>query len=182
MLVVVALVLHLRWVSKTVNNSPKNDECPVTAIKKCYFKNYEAWIQNHVSFGGLAIWWTSPPLPYIIGLKCFVSTWLRTAERCNCLLMAWAWLIVAPLVVTLTSAQFTPGCSFSNGQCLYNVQLGHLGQCDQQIASGSTAGNQCCENLQSQVNGLASDVSVLKAQVKFFAVVCLFFCWWRRNI
>ncbi|PVD34349.1 hypothetical protein C0Q70_05620 [Pomacea canaliculata] len=79
--------------------------------------------------------------------------------------MAWAWLIVAPLVVTLTSAQFTPGCSFSNGQCLYNVQLGHLGQCDQQIASGSTAGNQCCENLQSQVNGLASDVSVLKAQV-----------------
>lgn len=79
--------------------------------------------------------------------------------------MAWAWLIVAPLVVTLTSAQFTPGCSFSNGQCLYNVQLGHLGQCDQQIASGSTAGNQCCENLQSQVNGLASDVSVLKAQM-----------------
>ena len=48
--------------------------------------------------------------------------------------MAPAWVLVLVLVGlsagTVDGQGFDPGCSFSNGQCIYNVKLGHEQQCD----------------------------------------------------
>lgn len=39
-------------------------------------------------------------------------------------------LLVFCLHRALGRQSFDPGCSFSNGQCVYNVKLGHETQCD----------------------------------------------------
>ena len=44
-------------------------------------------------------------------------------------------------IVSLLSSvhSFDPGCSFSGGQCVYDVKLGHKGQCD--AATRATGGS-----------------------------------------
>ena len=46
---------------------------------------------------------------------------------------------------------------------MYNVQLGHQGQCDKRAVT--SGGGDCCDTIQSQVTGLTSDVNTLKSQV-----------------
>jgi hypothetical protein len=46
---------------------------------------------------------------------------------------------LAFLCHTFAQLTFDPGCSFSNGQCIYNVKLGHEGQCD--VAGKRAAGD-----------------------------------------
>lgn len=77
--------------------------------------------------------------------------------------MSFVILLVTSLVAGVTQAQFTPGCSFSAGQCMYNVQLGHQGQCD--VARAVTSSGDCCAALQGQVTSLTGDVDTLKSQM-----------------
>ena len=82
--------------------------------------------------------------------------------------MASVILLFASLTAGVTCAQFAPGCSFTDGRCMYNVQLGHQGQCDKRaVASG---GGECCDAIQSQVTGLSNDVNTLKLQVSVITV------------
>ena len=40
------------------------------------------------------------------------------------------WFLLFSIVTTFINVySFDPGCSFFNGQCVYNVKLGHEGQC-----------------------------------------------------
>ena len=77
--------------------------------------------------------------------------------------MAYVIPLLTSLVVGVTCAQFAPGCSFTDGQCMYNVQLGHQGQCDKRAVT--SGGGECCDTIQRQVTGLTSDVNTLKSQV-----------------
>ncbi|KAL4225846.1 MAM domain [Mactra antiquata] len=81
---------------------------------------------------------------------------------------------------TLCQLSFDPGCSFSNGQCIYNVKLGHEGQCDsagkrattdataQPSTSGSSSsGLQSCsckdiDGLNANMNTLWSSITKLQ--------------------
>ena len=87
---------------------------------------------------------------------------LKTSSPCR-LAMAYVILLLTALVAGVTYAQFAPGCSFSDGRCMYNVQLGHQGQCDKRAVTAG--GGDCCDAIQSQVTGLTNDVSTLKSQV-----------------
>ena len=57
------------------------------------------------------------------------------------------YLVVFLIFNISTEAQnnFTPGCSFFNGQCIYNVKLGHEQHCD---VSTRTLNNQNNQNNQ----------------------------------
>ncbi|XP_055895088.1 uncharacterized protein LOC106077022 isoform X4 [Biomphalaria glabrata] len=67
------------------------------------------------------------------------------------------------IVGTVNAVDFTPGCSFIGGQCMYTVQLGHQGQCDAQPVSG--ADSQCCTSVQTDLASLQKDVQTLKQQI-----------------
>ena len=60
------------------------------------------------------------------------------------------YFLLFSLVATFTNVySFDPGCSFFNGQCVYNVKLGHEGQCGHSTRaavdnSGSSSGIQVC--------------------------------------
>ncbi|XP_061164318.1 MAM and LDL-receptor class A domain-containing protein 1-like [Saccostrea echinata] len=56
------------------------------------------------------------------------------------------------LFVGCIKSQFQPGCSFSNGQCIYNVKLGHAQTCD---AAGSSG--QASTTTHSSSNGCSCD-------------------------
>lgn len=69
----------------------------------------------------------------------------------------------------VSSASFTPGCSFVGGQCMYTVQLGHQGQCDTSSSSSTgpvrivdSSSPTCC----GDVSQLRSDFTALKRQVE----------------
>jgi len=53
--------------------------------------------------------------------------------------------LVFGILLTFGTAagQFDPGCSFADGQCMYNIKLGHEGQCDTPVkrANSQTAGS-----------------------------------------
>lgn len=88
--------------------------------------------------------------------------------------MLHAVLILTCSIYFVTSQTFDPGCSFSNGQCIYNVKLGHEGQCDsagkRAVSDGSStssSGFQSCsckdvESLQSNVNSLMTSMTTLQ--------------------
>ncbi|OWF37289.1 Enteropeptidase [Mizuhopecten yessoensis] len=74
-------------------------------------------------------------------------------------------VLVLFLVLHVVNSAFTPGCSFFNGQCVYNVKLGHEGQCDSvqhaasaaPSASGHLDGGDCtCNDVQVAKNDLAT--------------------------
>ena len=60
------------------------------------------------------------------------------------------YFLLFSIVSTFTNVySFDPGCSFFNGQCVYNVKLGHEGQCDHSKRaagdnSASSSGIQVC--------------------------------------
>ncbi|XP_053377463.1 MAM and LDL-receptor class A domain-containing protein 2-like [Mercenaria mercenaria] len=74
----------------------------------------------------------------------------------------------------LSVQTFDPGCSFSNGQCIYNVKLGHESQCDaagkratSDGSSTSSPGFQACsckdvESLNSNMQSLWSTMNTLQ--------------------
>ncbi|XP_060083139.1 MAM and LDL-receptor class A domain-containing protein 1-like [Ylistrum balloti] len=51
--------------------------------------------------------------------------------------------LILLLTLNVAHSAFTPGCSFYNGQCVYNVKLGQEGQCNsvQQAASAAPSGS-----------------------------------------
>ncbi|KAL8570302.1 hypothetical protein ACOMHN_011323 [Nucella lapillus] len=73
--------------------------------------------------------------------------------------MAFVTMVVTSWLLSVAGAEFSPGCSFSAGQCQYNVQLGHQGSCD------TSGGSHCCDAIRGQVSGLADDVGTLKSQM-----------------
>ena len=60
------------------------------------------------------------------------------------------WFLLFSIVTTFINVySFDPGCSFFNGQCVYNVKLGHEGQCGHSTRaagdnSASSSGIQVC--------------------------------------
>lgn len=50
------------------------------------------------------------------------------------------WMLLV-FILPFVSAAFTPSCSFFNGQCVYNVKLGHSGQCDSVQSGGGDSGS-----------------------------------------
>ncbi|KAK7089539.1 hypothetical protein V1264_024350 [Littorina saxatilis] len=79
--------------------------------------------------------------------------------------MARVIMLMTSLVVGVTYGQFNPGCSFNDGHCMYNVQLGHAGQCDKRAVTSD--GGACCDALNTQVTGLTNDVNTLISQVSY---------------
>ena len=51
------------------------------------------------------------------------------------------YIIVLISLASCASSQFTPGCSFFNGQCVYNIQMGQEQQCDS-VGSATTGASQ----------------------------------------
>ncbi|WAR04743.1 hypothetical protein MAR_020112 [Mya arenaria] len=84
-------------------------------------------------------------------------------------------LTVTAWISTVTSQTFDPGCSFFNGQCVYNVKLGHSGQCDSVSSrattdtsttgsgSGSTTGFQSCSC--KDIDALNNDIATLNTNM-----------------
>ena len=81
-------------------------------------------------------------------------------------------LLLVCVLSTKAQQQFTPGCSFFNGQCVYNVKLGQTGQCDAvggiqshststSTSSSQPSGSCTCADVQS----VKTDVDSLKASV-----------------
>ncbi|XP_062612115.1 uncharacterized protein LOC134273914 [Saccostrea cucullata] len=69
------------------------------------------------------------------------------------------------LFVGCIKSQFQPGCSFSNGQCIYNVKLGHAQTCDaaggsDQVSHSSSDGCSC-----DDIHKVGSDVTSLRTTV-----------------
>ncbi|KAK6975863.1 MAM and LDL-receptor class A domain-containing protein 1 [Biomphalaria glabrata] len=74
-------------------------------------------------------------------------------------------LVLLAIVGNVNAVNFTPGCSFIGGQCMYTVQLGHQGQCDAQpVPVSSGADSQCCTIVQTDLANLQKDVQNLKQQ------------------
>ncbi|XP_067661613.1 uncharacterized protein [Haliotis asinina] len=71
------------------------------------------------------------------------------------------------LLLSSSLAVFEPGCSFMNNQCVYNVKLGHEGQCDTQRTATSTGGgaDTCCNAVQGTMNNLQGVVDDLVKQM-----------------
>ncbi|XP_052778688.1 MAM and LDL-receptor class A domain-containing protein 1-like [Mya arenaria] len=84
-------------------------------------------------------------------------------------------LIVTAWISRVTSQTLDPGCSFFNGQCVYNVKLGHSSQCDSVSSrattdtsatgsgSGSTTGFQSCSC--KDIDALNNDVATLNTNM-----------------
>ncbi|XP_071087706.1 uncharacterized protein [Haliotis cracherodii] len=83
-----------------------------------------------------------------------------------------AWLVLATTTLLLSSslAVFEPGCSFMNNQCVYNVKLGHEGQCDAQRTATTTGGgtDTCCNAVQGNMKNLQGVVDELVKQMHEF--------------
>ncbi|XP_046551430.1 MAM and LDL-receptor class A domain-containing protein 1-like [Haliotis rubra] len=79
-------------------------------------------------------------------------------------LLVWG---VTLLLLSSSLAVFEPGCSFMNNQCVYNVKLGHEGQCDTQRTATTTGGgsDNCCNAVQGNMNNLQGVVDDLVKQM-----------------
>merc|ERR1712002_31087 len=73
-----------------------------------------------------------------------------------------SFLAAVVLCLTAQTEAYDPGCSFVNGQCMYNVKLGHANECDSTGGGGSGGGSSlsCCEGMVDA----KSDILDLKRQ------------------
>lgn len=77
------------------------------------------------------------------------------------------------LLECVVKSQFQPGCSFSSGQCIYNVKLGHAQVCDAAgggdlASTHSSSGGCSCDDIRkvgNDVTSLRTSVSDLQQAV-----------------
>lgn len=72
-------------------------------------------------------------------------------------------LVILPFIATTNAQQFAPGCSFFNGQCVYNVKLGRQQNCNGGTGLNPRAldGGCSCDD----VTKVATDLNILQSRL-----------------